>query len=168
MKSIAVSLLFAASLLTATGAVAAQEVKIGFVNSDRILRESAPALAAQQKLNSEFQKRGKELEETEARLKAQAEKLERDAAVLSEADRNRRQREQAEAVRDFQRKSREFQEDITQRRNEEYSAVLERAQRVIRQLAEQEKYDLILQEAVHFSPKVDITDKVIRALNAAK
>jgi outer membrane protein len=168
MKSITVSFLFAASLLTATGAVAAQETKVGFVNTDRILREAAPAQAAQQKLEVEFSRRSKELEDMAARLKAQADKLEKDSAVLSEADRGRRQREVAEADRDFQRKRREFQEDLTTRRNEELSAVLERANRVIRQLAEQEKYDLIFQEAVFFSPKVDITDKVIRALNAAK
>ena len=154
-------------LLASSGLVLAQE-KIGFVNSDRVLREAQPAQAAQQKLEAEFAKRGKELDDLAARLKAQADKLEKDAAVVPEAERNKRQRELTEADRDFQRKRREYQEDLTQRRNEELAAVLERANRVIRQLAEQEKYDLILQDAIFSSARIDITDKVIRALNAAK
>jgi outer membrane protein len=146
----------------------AQEIKIGYVNSDRVLREAQPAQAAQQKLEVEFAKRNKELEETAARLKGLADRLEKDGAVMQEAERTRRQRELGDLDRDFQRKRREFQEDLNQRRNEELAAVLERANRTIRQIAEQEKYDVILQDAVYFSPRVDLTEKVIRALNAAK
>jgi outer membrane protein len=151
-----------------TGSAAAQEIKIGFVNSDRVLREAQPAQAAQQKLEAEFAKRNKELEDTAARLKGLADRLEKDGAVMQEAERSRRQRELTELDRDFQRKRREFQEDLNQRRNEELAAVLERANRTIRQIAEQEKFDVILQDAVYFSARVDLTEKVIRALNAAK
>jgi outer membrane protein len=146
----------------------AQDLKIGFVNSDRVLREAQPAQAAQQKLEAEFAKRNKELEDTATRLKGLADKLEKDGTVMQEAERTRRQRELTELDRDFQRKRREFQEDLNQRRNEELASVLERANRTIRQIAEQEKYDVILQDAVYFSPRVDLTEKVIRALNAAK
>jgi outer membrane protein len=146
----------------------AQEIKIGFVNSDRVLREAQPAQAAQQKLEAEFAKRNKELEETAARLKGLADRLEKDGTVMQESERTRRQRELGDLDRDFQRKRREFQEDLNQRRNEELAAVLERANRTIRQIAEQEKYDVILQDAVYFSPRVDLTERVIRALNAAK
>jgi outer membrane protein len=157
-------------LVTASASCLAisQDLKIGFVNSDRVLREAQPAQAAQQKLEAEFAKRNKELEDTAARLKGLADKLEKDGAVMQEAERTRRQRELSELDRDFQRKRREFQEDLNQRRNEELASVLERANRTIRQIAEQEKYDVILQDAVYFSPKVDLTEKVIRALNAAK
>jgi outer membrane protein len=148
--------------------VSAQELRIGFVNSDRVLREAQPAQAAQQKLEAEFAKRNKDLEDTANRLKGLADRLEKDGAVTQEAERSRRQREVSELDRDFQRKRREFQEDLNQRRNEELASVLERANRTIRQIAEQEKYDVILQDAVYFSPRVDLTDKVIRALNAAK
>ena len=144
------------------------EIKIGFVNSDRVLREAAPAQAAQQKLEAEFSKRGKELEDIAQRLKNQSDKLEKDGAVMSEAERGKRQREFADADRDFQRKRREYQEDLAQRRNEEVAAVVERANRVIKQIAEQEKYDLILQDAIYFSSKIDITEKVIRALNGSR
>ncbi|HVO07335.1 MAG TPA: OmpH family outer membrane protein [Burkholderiaceae bacterium] len=150
-----------------TAAASAQELKIGYVNSERVLREATPAKAAQSKLEAEFSKREKDLNEQGARLKAAAEKLDKDAPALSEAERTRRQRELVEQDRDLQRKRREFQEDLGQRRNEELAGVVERANRVIKQIFDQEKYDLILQEVIFAGPRVDITDKVIKALNAA-
>jgi outer membrane protein len=145
----------------------AQELKIGYVNSERVLRDSQPAKAAQAKLETEFGRRDRELNDVGARLKAAADKLDKDFPTLPEAERNRRQRELVEQDRDLQRKRREFQEDLNQRKNEEYATVVERANRVIRQIFETEKFDLILQEAVFAGPRVDITDKVIRALNGA-
>jgi outer membrane protein len=100
-------------------------------------------------------------------LKAAADKLEREAPTLSESQRSARQRQLIESDRDFQRKRREFQEDLNARKSEELQQVLERANRVVRTVAEAEKYDLVLQEAVYVNPKHDITDKVIRALNAS-
>ena len=155
----------AATLMIAAPLAAAQELKLGVVNSDRILRDSTPARAAMQKLEAEFSKRDRELQEMGARLKSTAERFEKDAPVMTETDRVRRQRELAELDREFQRKQREFREDFNQRRNEELQGLLERTNRIIRQLAEQEKYDLIVQEAVYFNPRIDITDKVLRALN---
>src|SRR6218665_1538333 len=149
-------------------AVHAQEVKIGYVNSERVLREANLAKAAQLKLEAEFGKREKELKDLETKLRAAAEKLEKDAPTLGEAQKTRRQRDLVEADRDLQRKRREWQEDLTQRKNEELSAVVERANRVIKQIFDAEKYDLILQDAIHFSARVDITKKVIDALNAQK
>jgi outer membrane protein len=163
-------LLAAATLvacLAPVAAVQAQELKIGYVNSERLLREAAPAKAAQTRLESEFGKREKDLAEQGARLKAAAERLEKDGPTLAESERTRRQRELVEQDRDLQRKRREFQEDLSQRKNEELAAVIERANRVIRQVAEQEKYDVILQEAIFAGPRVDITEKIIKALNAA-
>jgi outer membrane protein len=153
----------AAATATAAGA---QELKIGYVNSDRVLREAAPAKAAQAKLETEVRKREKELSDMDARLKAAADKLEKDVPTLAEAERNRRQRDLVDQDREIQRKRREFQEDINQRKNEELGQVVERANRVIKQIFETEKYDLILQEAVFAGPRADITDKVIKALNA--
>lgn len=146
----------------------AQELKIGYVNSERVLREANLAKAAQIKLEAEFGKREKDLRDLEARLRGAADKLEKDAPTLSEAERNRRQRDVVEQERDLQRKRREWQEDLTQRKNEELAAVVEKANRVIKQIFETEKYDLILQDAIHFSARVDITKKVIDALNAGK
>jgi outer membrane protein len=140
--------------------------KIGFVNTERILRESAPAKASQQKLEQEFSKREKAIQDSATKLKEITDRLERDAAVISEADRLKRQRDASELERDLQRRQREFREDLNQRRNEELAAVIERANRAIRQIAEAEKYDVIFQEAVFASPRIDITDKVLRALNA--
>jgi outer membrane protein len=157
-----------AALLAAAPTVQAQELKIGVVNSDRILRDSQPARAAMQKLEGEFAKRDKDLQEMGARLKTSAERFEKDGPVMSETDRVRRQRELSELDREFQRKQREFREDFNQRRNEELQALLERTNRIIRQIAEQEKFDLIVQEAVYFNPRIDMTERVLRALNNAK
>ena len=168
MKSLLPHRRVAAGLLGLRRWRAAQELKIGYVNSERVLRESNPAKAAQSKLETEFSKREKDLAEIASQLKAAVEKLEKDAPTLAEAERTRRQRDLVEQDRDFQRKRREFQEDLNQRKNEELSAVVERANRVIKQVFEGEKYDLILQEAVFAGPKVDITDKVIKALNAQR
>jgi outer membrane protein len=150
----------------ATFAVAQENARIGFVNTERLLRDAGPAKAAQQKLEQEFGRRDKELQDTAARLKSLGERLERDAAVMSESDRQRRQREYADLEKDFQRKQREFREDLNQRRNEELAQVIERANRVIREIAEKEKYDVILQEAVYASPRIDITEKVLRSLGS--
>ncbi len=155
----------AAGAAAAVPAVA-QELKIGYVNSERVLREAAPAQAAQKKLEAEFGKRQREMTEAEARLKAAADRLEKDGPTLAAAERSRRERELVDQDRDLQRKRREFQEDLNQRRNEELSAVVERANRAIKQIFDSEKYDLILQEVVFAGPRVDITDKVIRVLNA--
>lgn len=157
----------AAALSLALGA-SAQELKIGYVNAERVLREATPAKAAQAKLESEFKKRESELNETGERLRGAMDKLEKEGPTLSEAERSRRQRDLAEQERDFQRKRRELLEDLNQRKNEELAAVSERASRVIKQIFESEKYDLILQEVVFASPRVDITKKVIDALNAGK
>jgi outer membrane protein len=146
--------------------VAAQELKIGYVNSERVLREATPAKAAQAKLEAEFSKRERELNDAAGKLKSAADKLEKDAPTLAETERARRQRELVEQDRDLQRKRREFQEDLNQRRNEELAAVVERANRAIKQIFDSEKYDLILQEVVFASPRIDITEKVIRILNA--
>ncbi|HNJ82444.1 MAG TPA: OmpH family outer membrane protein [Piscinibacter sp.] len=162
LKSSAAAALLA---LAALGAQA-QELKIGYVNADRVLRDATPAKAAQAKLEAEFGKREKELADMANKLKAAGEKLDKDAPTLAESERNRRQRELVEQNRDFDRKRREFQEDLTQRKNEELASVVERANKVMKQIFDSEKYDLIIQEAVFAGPKIDITDKVIKALNA--
>ncbi|MGA1041241.1 MAG: OmpH family outer membrane protein, partial [Burkholderiaceae bacterium] len=159
-----VGLVSALVLSLAPVAVAANG-KVGFVSTERILRDSSPAKAAQKKLETEFAKREKEVQDLAAKLRGLSEKLERDAPVMAEAERGKRQREIADMERDLQRRQREFREDLNQRRNEELAAVVERANRAIRQIAEAEKYDIIFQEAVYASPGIDITEKVIRVLN---
>ena len=160
----------AALLVAATAGLHAQELKIGFVNSDRVLREATLAKAAQSRLEVEFSKRQKEGEESANRLKAAADKLDKDSPTLAESERGRRQRDLVEQDRELQRKRREFQEDLNQRKNEELASVVERANKVVKQIYDSEKYDLILQgDVVVFAgPRVDITDKVIKSLNAQK
>lgn len=159
-------ILISIALLAVASAGSAQSgARIGFVSLDRILRDAAPAVRAQKKIEVEFSKRDQELQRSAAQMKQMQEALERNAVTMSESDRQRREREFADATRDFQRKQREFREDLNQRRNEELASVLERANRAVRKLAEQEKYDVILQEAVYANPRIDITDKVIKALD---
>lgn len=145
--------------------VHAQDSRVGFVSTERIFREAAPAKAAQAKIEQEFSRRDKELQEMAGRLKSMSEKLDKEAAVLSDSDRVKRQRDLADLDKDFQRKQREFREDLNQRRNEELAVVLERTNKVIKQIAETEKYDIVFQEAVYASPRIDITEKVLKALN---
>ena len=144
----------------------AQESRIAFINSQRITSESGPAKAATAKLENEFAKRQKELADLQSTLKTFSEKFERDAPTMTESQRAAKQKEFVEQNRDFQRKKREFDEDLNGRRNEELQQVYEKATKAIKQLAETEKYDLVVQEAVFFNPKIDITDKVIKILNA--
>jgi outer membrane protein len=171
MKSLSYSrclvlLLGAAALVS--HAQAEDAARIGYVNTDRIFREANTAKAAQAKLEQEFSKREKELVDIGNTLKTSSDKLEREAPTLSEAQRNSRQKTLVDQDRDFQRKRREFQEDLNARKNEELQQVLERANKVVKVVAEAEKYDVVLQEAVYINPRLDITDKVIKALNAAK
>lgn len=152
------------ALMLGHNPVMADGVKIGFVNTERILRDSKPAQAAQDKLESEFKKRDDELEKLEKTLHSQATQFDKDAPVLSESERIKRQRQLADLDSDLQRKRREFQEDFNRRRNEEFSNIVEKADEAIKKIAESENYDLIIQDAVTVSPRVDITDQVMKAL----
>jgi outer membrane protein len=163
----AAALLMAVLTVAGTAAHAQETFRVGFVNPDRVMREALPAKAAQAKLEAEFRQRDKDLAARGAALKAATEKFERDAPTLTDAQRIERQRGLVEQDRDFQRGRREFQEDLNARKNEELQQVYELANRVIKQVAETEKYDAILQEAIYINPKNDITDTVIKALNAA-
>lgn len=146
----------------------AADIKIGFIDADRINRESVPAERATKKLEKEFAPREQELRKIEGQIKALQGQLEKDGLTMSEGDRRAKETELGRQTREFQRLQREFREDLNLRRNEELAALFERANRVIKQIAESEKYDLILQEAVYRSPRIDITEKVLKALAGDK
>ena len=167
MKHLFMRYLLASSLLTIGMPLWAEDFRVGFINTDRIFREANTAKVAQTKLEQEFSKREKELVDLGNNIKTASDKFEREAPTLSETQRNLRQKQLMDQDRDFQRKRREFQEDLNTRKNEEQQVVIERANRAVKQVAEAEKYDVIFQEAVYINPKHDITDKVIRALNSS-
>jgi outer membrane protein len=144
---------------------AAAQTKFGFVNTQRVLSESQPATRAQKRIEAEFQKRDQELARLADQLKRMQDDLDRNGVTMGESQRRTREREFGELNRDFQRKQREFREDLNQRRNEELAQVIEQANRIIRLIAEQENFDIIFQDAVYASKRIDITDKVIRALD---
>jgi outer membrane protein len=147
-------------------APAAAQTRIAFVSLDRILRDAAPAQRAQKKIEAEFAKRDQELTRTADQLKRLQDNLDKNAVTMSETERSRREREFNDANRDFQRKQREFREDLGTRRNEELSSIIARANDVIRKIAEGDKIDVVFQndQVVWASPRIDITDKVIKAL----
>ncbi len=148
----------------AVAAPASAQSKIGFVNTNRIMSESAPAVAAQKKIQSEFAGRDRALAQMAKKIKSMQDDLEKNSVTMSDSARQSRERDLADMNRDFQRRQREFREDLTQRRNEELAKVVEQANRVIRRIARDGNYDLILQDAVYADPRIDITDKVIKAL----
>jgi outer membrane protein len=158
----------AVALSTGLAAVEAADLKIGFIDAERINRESAPAERASKQLEKEFAPRQQEVQRREAQIKALQTQLERDGMTMSESDRRAKEQELARMSLDFQRMQREFREDLNLRRNQELSSLFERANRVIKQIAEAEKFDLILQEAVYRSPRIDITERVLKALAEGK
>lgn len=164
MNHLCSSVFICVALLLVPSFPALAQVKVGFVNTERVFRESAPAKRAQQKLERDFANRNAELAKLEKQGRDLQTELERDNVTLTESVRRDKERLLADISRNFQRLQREIREDMNLKRNEELAAVQERATRVINQIAEQEKFDLIVQEAVYASGRIDITDKVIRAL----
>lgn len=158
----------ALALLLSITAVEAADLKIGFIDAERINRESAPAERASKQLEKEFAPRAQELQRREGQVKALQTQLEKEAVTMSESDRRAKEQELTRLSVEFQRMQREYREDLNLRRNQELAALFERANRVIKQIAEAEKFDLILQEAVYRNPRIDVTDKVLKALAESK
>jgi len=154
------------TLIGATAATAqAADYKIGFVNTERLFRDAAPAKRAQQKLEKEFAARDAEIQKLAKQVRDLQALLEKDGVTMAEAERRNRERDLANLSRDLTRSQREFREDLNLRRNEEFASVQDRANKVIQQIAEAEKFDLIIQDpVVYASQKIDITEKVIKAL----
>ena len=159
-----------AAVLSITPHVFAQEsgIRIGAVNVDKVFNESNIAKQSQDRLQNDFAKRQNELRDAAQKIKNAAEKLDRDSAVMSEAERIRRQRELADQDRELQRKQREYTEDLNQRNFEERAKIAEKANIALKQVAEQKKLDIIIQDPAFASPKTDVTDDVIKALNSLK
>ncbi len=158
------AILMASFMMQAAASVSAAELKIGFVNTDRVFREAGPAVKAQKKLEKEFAVRDQELQKMARQAKDLQVFLEREGMTASEAERRNKERDLANLNRDIQRTQREFREDLNLRRNEELALVHDRAKKTIVEIAEREKFDLVLEDAVYFSSKIDITDKVLKAL----
>ena len=153
-------------LMPVSFASASDALKIGYVNTQRIFRDAPTAVKAAKKIEAEFSKRDQDLQRIAKQLQTMQENLEKNSVTMSEADRRNKERELNDLSRDFQRKQREFREDLNLRQNEENAAIIEKANKAIKQIAETEKYDLIVQDVVWVSPKLDITDKIIKSLSA--
>lgn len=149
-------------------ASAAETLKVGYVNIQRIFRDAPAAVKAAKKIEAEFSKRDQDLQQMAKQVQALQESLEKNAVTMSESERKAKEKDLNEQSREFQRKQREFREDLNLRQNEENAAIIEKANKAIMQLAESEKFDLILQDAVYHSPKLDVTDKIVKALSEGK
>lgn len=158
----------ALALLVAVAGAEAADVKIGFVDVERIRRESAPAEAASRKLEKEFAPRAQEMQRREAQIKSMQGSFEKEAMTMAESERRAKEQELTRMTVDFQRLQREYREDLNLRRNQELASLFEQADKVIKKIAEAEQFDLIVQEAVFRSSRIDITDRVIKALSQAK
>ena len=159
-----------ASLMSAlfVTSVGASELKVGYVNTQRIFRDAPAAQKAAKKLEGEFSRRDQDLQKMAKQLQGLQENLEKNSVTMAESDRRSKEKEFGELSREFQRKQREFREDLNLRQNEENAAVIEKANKAIKQIAEAEKFDLVLQDVVWVSPKLDMTDRVIKALAEGK
>lgn len=152
------------ALLLTAGSVQAGDFKVGVVDTERVLRESVPAMNAEKKIEKEFSGRDQEIKKLVKQAKELQALLEKEGAALSDTEHRNKERELTTLNVDLQRMQREFREDLNLRKNEELAIVLERANKAIQAIADAEKFDLILQEAVYRNPKIDITDKVIKQL----
>lgn len=165
-KSFVLASLISTALLVAGEAAA--ELKVGYVNTQRIFRDAPAAQKAGKKLEGEFARRDQDLQKMSKQLQGLQENLEKNAVTMAETERRAKEKEFGELSREFQRRQREFREDLNLRQNEENAAVIEKANKAIKQIAEAEKFDLILQDVVWVSPRLDITDRVIKALAEGK
>jgi outer membrane protein len=143
---------------------AAQAEKIGFVNTERLLREAPLSVKAQKKLEREFSPREQDIQKMARQARDLQAQLDKEGVTMSETDRKNKERDLANLNREFQRQSREFREDLNLRRNEELGAIQEKARKAILEIAKSEKFDLIVEQAVYFNPKIDITDRVMKEL----
>ena len=167
METLSKVLIWAVLVMGISQAVAG-DFRVGYVDIERILRESVSAVKAGQKIEKEFASRDEAIKKLGGQVRDIQDYLEKKGAGLSNIERRNKERELSNLSAELQRSQREFREDLNQRKNEELSVLLEHANRVIQALAENEKYDLVLQEAVYRNPKIDITDKVLKALAAEK
>jgi outer membrane protein len=158
---------FCTSLMLASLAVAMPtwaDTKIGFVNTERLLREAPLSVAAQKKLEREFASRDQELQKLAKQARDLQTQLDKDGVTMSETERRNKERDLGNLNRDLQRQGREFREDLNLRRNEELGQIQERARKVIQDIAKAEKFDIIVEQAVYVDAKTDITDRVMKAL----
>lgn len=168
MKTKLATLMVALSVVLPAAQASAAELKVGYVNTQRIFRDAPTAVKAQKRIEAEFSKRDQDLQRMAKQLQGLQETLEKNSVTMSESERRGKEKELNDLSREFQRRQREFREDLNLRQNEENAAIIEKANKAIKQLAENEKFDLIVQDVVWVSPRLDVTDKIIKALSDGK
>lgn len=161
LKQLAVPMILASAFVV-TPTLA--DTKVGFVNTEKLLREAPLSVAAQKKLEREFATRQQDLQKLAKQARDLQAQLDKDGVTMSDSERKTKERDLGNSSRELQRQEREFREDLNLRRNEELGQIQERARKTIQDIAKAEKYDIIVEQAVFVDPKVDITDRVMKAL----
>lgn len=168
IKKFLLSISIVAALLGAPALSYAQSSRVGVVNTERILNESDLGKASAQRLEQEFSAEQRRIEEQEQRFQGMVESYQRDLPTLSESARTTRLTQLQQEEQNVLRARSDFQRNLNNRRNQELQVLLERANAAIRQVATNERFDLILTEAVFVKPELDITDRVLTILNSSR
>jgi outer membrane protein len=157
--------LLAASFFAYAASVSAADLKIGYVQVDKILQEAPQTAESGKKLEKEFSPRTQELERMQKQIRDQESALEKNSLTMSETERRNKERDISNLKIEFQRKQRELREDVNLRKNEELGSLQDRINKAVTSVAEAEGYDLVVYSGVAYaSKKVDITDKVLKSL----
>lgn len=150
-----------------TGEAGAADLKIGFVNVPKLLEKAPQAEKAKKELEKEFTPRDKKLAAEVKDIKQMEEKLAKDAGIMSEAERQKLERELVNRKRDAKRAQDEFREDFNLRRNEELGKLQREVFEAIQSLAKDEGFDLLLTDGVVYSSEqIDVTEKVSKKLQS--
>lgn len=154
-----------AGLVTVAANVHAAELKVGYVQVDKILQEAPQTAESGKKLEREFSPRSQELDRMAKQIKDLEAALDKDGLTISEAERRNKERDVQNIKIEFQRKQRELREDINLRKNEELGSLQDRVNKAVQSVSEAEGYDLVVYSGVAYaSKKIDITDKVLKML----
>lgn len=154
-----------AALVLASSCLNAAELKVGYVQVDKILQEAPQTSESGKKLEKEFGPRTQELDRMQKQIRDLEAALDKDSVTMSETDRRNKERDVSNLKIEFQRKQRELREDINIRKNEELGALQDRINKAVQTVSEAEGYDLVVYSGVAYaSKKIDITDKVLKSL----
>lgn len=158
--------LFIAYMIAVSFNTHGAELKIGYVQVDKLLKEAPQTAETGKKLEREFSPRSLELEKMSSQISAIEASLESENTTLTSAERRSKQRQATNLKIEFQRKQRELREDINIRKNEELATLQDRINNAVKKVSETEGYDLVMYSGVAYaSTKIDITEKVLKLLS---
>lgn len=169
MKRIVSSIVPALVATVAFAAPAQADIKVGVVNYGRLMQDSPQAKTALDAIRGEFAGREKELQTSQVQLKSKEDRMQKDAATMSETQRSSSEKELRDGYRELARKQQEFQDDLNARRNEDMSRLQKALVEEVQVYAKAQNFDLVLADGViYFNNSMDITPAILTALQARK